>query len=160
LIAAGISALLPSPIRGAERLIWHDGFSGSSLDLTKWTYEVGNLNVNNELEYYTPANAKIERVGPSSHLVLTATNGSPEPKYNYSSARIMTKNLLSVKYGRVEARIKLPEVMGMWPAFWMLGENINTVGWPQCGEIDIMEQVNNDPTTHATAHWWDGTQHV
>jgi beta-glucanase (GH16 family) len=82
---------------------------------------------------------------------------------DYSSARITTQNKFDVQYGRIEARIKLPYGQGLWPAFWMLGANFSDVGWPYCGEIDIMEMVggeNKDNTCHATMHWWDDTQNL
>ncbi|HEY3290525.1 MAG TPA: glycoside hydrolase family 16 protein, partial [Anaerolineae bacterium] len=70
----------------------------------------------------------------------------------YTSARIQTKRKFSTAYGRIEARIKIPSGKGIWPAFWMLGEDIDTVNWPACGEIDIMEHVNNEATVYATVH--------
>jgi beta-glucanase (GH16 family) len=72
---------------------------------------------------------------------------------NYTSARLQTKGLFSQQYGRFEARIKIPKGQGMWPAFWMLGNNIDTAGWPACGEIDIMENIGKEPSiVHATLH--------
>src|SRR5690606_7300358 len=71
------------------------------------------------------------------------------------SAKLKTQGKRSFKYGRIEARISAPSSMGMWPAFWMLGSNINSVGWPACGEIDILEHVNTDSSIHGTIHWLD-----
>lgn len=112
-----------------------------------WGYNIGtgtNGWGNNELEYYTdrPENVVVE----NGMLKITAINelymGS-----SYTSARILTKGKFEQKYGRIEARIKLPWGKGLWPAFWMLGANSDSVTWPQCGEIDIMEYLGNNPTT-------------
>ena len=111
-----------------------------------WSYNIGTGNNgwgNNELQYYKdrPENIVIE----DGMLKITARRelylGS-----SYTSARILTKGKFEQKYGRIEARIKLPWGKGLWPAFWMLGANIDEVGWPQCGEIDIMEYLGNQPT--------------
>lgn len=127
---------------------WSDEFDGSSLDTTKWAIENRNPSVNNEKEYYLPDNISIN----NGNLVLTAKkevfSGQP-----YTSGKITTFNKFTQLYGRIEARIKLPVGQGMWPAFWMLGANISTVNWPQCGEIDIMEHVNADNTIYGTMHW-------
>jgi len=74
---------------------------------------------------------------------------------NYTSASLVTDGKKSWTYGKLEARIKLPKGQGMWPAFWLLGQNIHTVGWPKCGEIDIMEHINNEDLLHGTLHWFD-----
>jgi beta-glucanase (GH16 family) len=111
-----------------------------------WSFDIGTGNNgwgNNELQYYTdrPENIVIE----DGMLKITARRelflGS-----SYTSARILTKGKFEQKYGRIEARIKLPWGKGLWPAFWMLGANIDQVSWPQCGEIDIMEYLGNQPT--------------
>ncbi|HEX3385773.1 MAG TPA: glycoside hydrolase family 16 protein, partial [Mucilaginibacter sp.] len=129
-------------------LVWSDEFDGPDIDTSKWNFETGNLSVNNEKEYYQKANASIQ----DGNLVITAksepTNGQP-----YTSARMNTMNKFSQTYGRIEARIKVPMGLGMWPAFWMLGTNITTVSWPKCGELDIMEHINNTPTIYGTMHW-------
>lgn len=111
-----------------------------------WGYDIGTGNNgwgNNELQYYTKRteNVNIE----NGYLLITAQKES----YNgssYTSARLTTKRLFEQKYGRFEARIKLPYGQGMWPAFWLLGANIDEVGWPNCGEIDIMEYRGQEPT--------------
>ncbi len=135
-------------------LVWSDEFNGnagSSVDTSKWTYDLGtgtNGWGNNELQSYTdkPENIALDGEG---NLVITALKKSG----NYTSARIKTEGLFSQKYGRFEARIKTPGGQGIWPAFWMLGENINTVEWPQCGEIDIMEQKGQYPfVTYGSLH--------
>jgi len=144
-----------APRAASYQLIWSDEFNGSSVDQTKWNIDVGNPGVNNEEEYYQSANA----TETGGNLVITArqqsVGGQP-----YTSAKLNTSGKFSVQYGRIEARIKLPMVTGTWPAFWMLGNNINTVGWPNCGEIDIMEHVNTTNTILGTMHWNGGNGHV
>lgn len=129
-------------------LIWSDEFDGTGVDGSKWNIDNGNPNVNNEKEYYQAANAAVT----GGNLVITAKKQSMGGQ-PYTSAKLNTSGKFSVKYGRIEARIKLPMVQGTWPAFWMLGTNIGSVGWPQCGEIDIMEHVNTSNTILGTMHW-------
>src|ERR1700681_177937 len=140
-------------------LVWSDEFkgkNGSLPDVKKWTYDIGgNGWGNHELDYYTnrAENARIEH----GKLVITAraeTFTGPDGKiFSYTSARLKTQGLFSQAYGRFEARIKLPAGQGIWPAFWMLGDNIATDGWPKCGEIDIMENIGKEPgTNHASLH--------
>jgi beta-glucanase (GH16 family) len=132
------------------QLIWSDEFNGTSVDGSKWNIDVGNPGVNNEKEYYQAAN--IAETG--GNLVITAKNqnvgGQP-----YTSGKMETSGKFSCQYGRIEASIKVPEFTGSWPAFWMLGTNIGSVGWPQCGEIDILEQINTSNTIYGTIHWYD-----
>lgn len=138
----------------AWSLIWSDEFNTSFIDTTNWNFEQGNWGWgNNELEYYTnrPVNATIN----NGNLIIIAKQESYGGS-NYTSARMNTKGLHSWTYGKIEARIKLPIGQGLWPAFWMLGRNIDTVNWPQCGEIDIMEHINNDSLIHGTMHWNNG----
>jgi len=136
-------------------LVWSDEFDGPDIDTTKWNFELGSLGVNNEKEYYKKENASIQ----DGNLVITAkaenVNGFP-----YTSARMNTMNKFQQDYGRIEAKIKVPMGFGMWPAFWMLGANINTVSWPNCGELDIMEHINNTPTIYGTMHWNSGGGHA
>ena len=137
------------------RLTWSDDFSGTDgtrPDQSKWTYEQGvsgNGWGNNELESYTDLRSNSEIIG--GHLVITAKKekfvGADGVEREYTSARLKTQRKFSQSYGRFEARIKIPKGEGMWPAFWLLGENINTVDWPQCGEIDIMENIGKEPGT-------------
>ncbi len=134
-------------------LVWQDEFTnGISAD---WVFEIGNGNSgwgNNELQYYKRENATVE----NGNLVITAKRESVGG-FNYTSTRMKTQGRKSWKYGKVEARIAMPSFMGSWPAFWMLGDNISSVGWPSCGEIDIMEHVNIEAQTHGTIHWQDHT---
>jgi len=137
------------------KLIWSDEFDSTSLDPSIWSFETGNNGGwgNNELEYYTnrTQNCNVQ----NGMLNFTAVKESYSG-YNYTSARILTQNKFSVKYGKIEARIKLPYGQGIWPAFWMLGDDINQVSWPGCGEIDIMELIGGqgrDNTVYGSAHW-------
>lgn len=132
------------------QLIWSDEFNGTSVDQSKWNFETGNPGVNNEDEYYQAANATVS----NGNLVITAKHESVGGS-QYTSARLNTSGKFSATYGRIEASIKLPQFQGSWPAFWMLGTDIGSVGWPQCGEIDIMEQVNTSNTIYGTIHWYD-----
>jgi beta-glucanase (GH16 family) len=146
----------PSP---TYQVVWSDEFSGSdgsAPDSTKWAIQTGgNGWGNNELEYYTarPANVRVS----GGNLVITALKedyiGPDQVSRHYTSARLQTKGLFSQQYGRFEAGIKIPKGQGMWPAFWMLGNNIDTAGWPACGEIDIMENIGKEPSlVHGTLH--------
>lgn len=135
-------------------LVWSDEFSGSALDENVWNYETGNGSGgwgNNELEYYT--NSTKNSFVSNGNLIIEArkeTIGS----FNYSSARLTTQNKKTFKYGRVDIRAKLPKTKGIWPALWMLGSNINTVGWPASGEIDIMELLGQEPAkVYGTLHY-------
>jgi beta-glucanase (GH16 family) len=138
-------------------LVWNDEFDGNSLS-SDWTYDIGNGNWgwgNNELEYYRTDNATVE----NGLLTITAKQESFGGQ-NYTSSRIKTQGLKSFKYGRIDIRAKMPFGQGIWPALWMLGDNISTVSWPACGEIDIMEMVGGtatDKTVHGTAHWADAS---
>ena len=137
----------------AWKLVWSDEFNGAkgaTPDPSKWTYDIGGHGWGNqELEYYTDRNAAMDGEGL---LVMEARKENYKGK-KYTSARLKTQGLANWTYGKVEARIKVPTGKGIWPAFWMLGENISTVGWPTCGEIDIMEHVGHETdTTHGTIH--------
>ena len=140
-------------------LTWSDEFDGqdgSAVDPTKWVHDVGGSGWGNqELEYYT--NGTQNAVVMGGNLVITATTAGAS-SYNcsypssgpcqYTSARLLTQNKFSQQYGRIEARIQIPKGQGLWPAFWMLGADINTSGWPTCGEIDIMENIGKEPSTN------------
>ena len=146
----------PSP---TYQLVWSDEFSGadgSAPDAGKWAIQKGgNGWGNNELEYYTARPQNVQVSG--GNLVITPLKedytGPDQVSRHYTSARLQTKGLFSQQYGRFEARIKIPKGQGMWPAFWMLGNNIDTAGWPACGEIDIMENIGKEPAVvHGTLH--------
>ncbi len=133
------------------QLIWSDEFSGDALNTSNWSYQFGNGGWgNNEWQYYTNAAENIEV--SEGQLKITARHEGTGPT-EYTSARIITKGLFDFEYGKVEARMKLPLGQGLWPAFWMLGANIDEVSWPECGEIDIMEHVNDEYVTHGAVHW-------
>jgi beta-glucanase (GH16 family) len=127
----------------APALVWSDEFNADGLpNPAKWGYDLGAGGWgNNEAQYYTSRgdNAVVINGVLKINLKKEAYSGS-----NYTSARLLTKDKFSFKYGKVEARAKLPAGGGTWPAIWMLGSNIGTVGWPACGEIDIMEHLGND----------------
>jgi len=150
LLSAG-PLLAQSP---AWTLVWSDEFNqpdGSSPDSTKWTYDTGGGSWgNSELEYYTSRTNNARIAGGCLVIEANQENYSGS---NYTSARLKTQGKWSWTYGRMEARIKLPRGQGMWPAFWTLGTNIASIGWPKCGEIDIMENIGREPTNdYGTIH--------
>lgn len=130
-------------------LVWSDEFDGTELDSTKWVYEVnGNGGGNNELQYYTSDNVVVE----DGFLKIIAEKEDYNGK-EYTSSRITTQYKGEFKYGIFEARIKMPPGRGTWAAFWMMPVNSVYGGWPNSGEIDIVELVGYDPTkVHATIH--------
>ena len=154
----------PAPTESATpakkwTLIWSDEFNGpdgSSPDPAKWKYDLGGKGWgNNELEAYTDRLDNVQQKG--GNLVITARKegftGTDGIARNYTSARIRTAGLFDHAYGRFEARIKIPYGQGIWPAFWLLGNDIGTAGWPNCGEIDIMENIGKEPAiVHGTIH--------
>ena len=153
-----LAAFINTHIYAAYELVWEDTFS--SVNTTAWSYETGAGGWGNgESQYYTSRTDNVK--AENSNLVITAKKESYGGA-NYTSGRIKTLGKVSCKYGRIEARIKCPwGATGVWPAFWMMGENITSYGWPDCGEMDIMEQMcTSDPntwnTTLSTMHW-DGT---
>jgi beta-glucanase (GH16 family) len=141
-------------------LTWADEFNGpdgSAPDPAKWTIiTAGHGFGNNELQYYTarPENLHIE----NGMLVMTARKesftGVEGVTRAYTSARLQTKGDFEQKYGRMEARIKIPDGgRGIWPAFWMMGSDFDSIGWPRCGEVDIMENIGSEPgSVHGTLH--------
>lgn len=136
---------------GQYTLNWSDEFNGTQIDPTKWVHEIGGHGWgNNELQYYTSSSANSFLGGGYLHIkaIKEQLNGNA-----YTSARLITKGLYSLKYGKIEAKIKLPMGIGSWPAFWMLGDNISSVSWPACGEIDIMEHIGNEGVIHGTIHY-------
>jgi beta-glucanase (GH16 family) len=142
-------------------LTWSDEFNkpaGSGVDTSKWNFDIGGGGWgNNERQYYT--NSTSNAVHDGNNLVITARKENPA-NYNchygrceYTSARLLTSGKFTQRYGRFESRMKLPRGQGIWPAFWMLGDNMGSVGWPQAGEIDIMEFVGKEPNTvYGTVH--------
>ncbi len=151
------------------QLVWadeFDGAAGTGPDPAKWTFDLGSGPGNHELETYTSARANVEQ--RDGRLVVTAikvgkTGEEKEDKKKaagaaeaaetvYTSGRIKTQGLFAQRYGRFEARMRLPLGKGIWPAFWLLGGDIATVGWPQCGEIDVMENIGEPGVSHSTLH--------
>jgi beta-glucanase (GH16 family) len=130
-------------------LVWADEFNSSIGP--DWVFETGTGSGgwgNNELQYYRSQNASVN----NGHLVITARRES-FGGMQYTSARMKTQGRKSWKYGKIEARIQMPSFQGVWPAFWMLGDNIEAAGWPTCGEIDVMENVGREPNVvHGTLH--------
>lgn len=155
--AAVLKAQSP-PNPAGWTLTWRDEFNGpngSSPDPKKWKFDIGGGGYgNHELESYTnrPVNAHQQ----DGHLIITAlkeTHTGPDGiTQPYTSARIVTKGLFSEPYGRFEARMKLPTGKGIWPAFWLLGSNIESSPWPECGEIDIMENIGDPTQIYSTLH--------
>jgi beta-glucanase (GH16 family) len=149
LLSAAALLLLGRPAAQAQtyQQVWADEFNGSIS--SNWVYETGGGGWgNNEKQYYQQANATVN----ATDLMITARKQSVGG-YPYTSARMKTQGIKQFTYGKMEARIKMPLGQGLWPAFWMLGSNIGSVGWPYCGEIDIMEQVNADSRCYGTVHW-------
>ena len=142
-----------------SQYLWHDEFDGD-IDSDKWTFEIGTGASgwgNNEWEYYTDRkeNAYVQ----DGILHIRATKEDYEGS-KYTSARMITKGKFSFTYGTVEARIALPVGKGIWPAFWLLGQNIDAVSWPACGEIDIIETVNSENIVYGTNHWANGSEYA
>ncbi|MEY2428918.1 MAG: hypothetical protein QOJ40_1803, partial [Verrucomicrobiota bacterium] len=142
---------------GAWQLVWSDEFSGASVDTTKWAFETGNNGGwgNLEREYYTGRTNNAYVSNGVLHIIARqeSTNGFP-----YTSARMKTQGLFSKKYGRIEYRARLPQGVGYWPALWLLGNNIPSVGWPACGEMDVMENNGNwSNQVQGTLHYSDAS---
>jgi hypothetical protein len=135
-------------------LVWQDEFDGATVNTANWTFEQGtgsNGWGNHELQYYKPENTIIQ----DGHLIITAKKESFSGS-EYTSSRLITKDKKVFQYGRIDVRAALPKGQGIWPAIWMLGNNIGSVNWPACGEIDIMEMIGGggkENTIHGTAHW-------
>ncbi|HEY3705216.1 MAG TPA: family 16 glycosylhydrolase [Terracidiphilus sp.] len=166
-----------SPTIASGTLVWSDEFSnagGTNLgpSASTWTYDTGtNCCGNNELETYCAwgsATAPCDNNNPTAYIAsdgflhIVARNPSAGV---YTSARLKSQGLFSFMYGRVEAKMKLPESQGMWPAFWLLGNNIATINWPACGELDVMEHIDgNNPPPYAGGtpygyDWFAGSVH-
>lgn len=140
-------------------LVWADEFNGSALNTNDWNYNVGDGCPNcgwgnNELQFYTAG----ENVYMSNGKMIIEARKESRGGKNYTSSRLTTMGKKSFKFGRIDLRAKLPKGQGIWPAFWMLGDNFPTAGWPTCGEIDIMEFLGHDLTKiYSTIHFRAGT---
>lgn len=134
------------------KLIWSDEFDGDDVDENNWSFEIWDAGkVNNEWQKYVkdPNNYKVE----NGMLYITVTRTGDHQLGGYSSTRLSSKNKKEFKYGRIEFRAKMPGGTGTWPALWMLGANQDEVGWPKCGEIDIMEYVGyQENKSHNNVH--------
>ncbi len=159
--AIPVRQLSPSSQSAAAqwKLVWSDEFdgpAGSRPDPSKWNFEIGgNGWGNHELEYYTDRleNSRVEH----GNLVIEARRedyaGKDGVTRQFTSARLTTRGTFSQAYGRFTARIKLPHGQGMWPAFWLMGDTLSTIHWPDCGEIDIVENIGKEPASvHGSLH--------
>jgi beta-glucanase (GH16 family) len=152
---AAVDASLPG-----WTLDWSDEFNGADgtpADPSKWSHDVGGGGWGNqEREYYTDGTANAVQRGGNLEITIAKADGSQSCWYGkclYTSARLLTKGHYQTQYGRVAARMKIPKGQGVWPAFWMLGSNIDAVGWPACGEIDTMENIGKEPgVVHGSLH--------
>jgi len=151
----------PSPAPSADP-VWRDEFdgpAGASFDRTKWTADSGGHGFGNQERQFYTTRAENVALDGDGHLVITAraeTSSAYDCWYGrcgYTSTRLKTKGLFSQTFGRFEARIRVPRGQGLWPAFWMLGTDIDSIGWPRSGEIDIMEHIGREPTiAYGTLH--------
>ncbi|HLZ16877.1 MAG TPA: family 16 glycosylhydrolase, partial [Cyclobacteriaceae bacterium] len=134
-------------------LVWNDEFSGKSINQNYWSFENGNQDGwgNHELEYYT---SRMQNAFVSQGNLIIEARAETFSGSNFTSARMITKGKKSFRYGRIDIRAKLPQGKGIWPALWMLGENIDAAGWPACGEVDMMELLGQEPNKiYGTLHW-------
>jgi beta-glucanase (GH16 family) len=145
LLLALVALLAPLHAQTRWKLVWSDEFkgpAGSAPDPSKWVYDLGSDGWgNHELENYTDSREN-SRLDGKGHLVIAAVR---TPSGQYTSARLKTLGKYSTQYGKIQARIKLPYGQGIWPAFWMMGDDIESVQWPACGEVDIMENIGSKP---------------
>lgn len=141
----------PVGYRDGWTLVWQDEFDDPVINPDVWTHEIGGHGWGNaESQFYTDAadNSFIE----DGKLIIQVLEQNKQGK-RYTSARLITKGKMEFEYGRIEARIQIPAGQGIWPAFWMLGNDIDHTSWPQCGEIDIMENIGSEPSmVHGTIH--------
>jgi beta-glucanase (GH16 family) len=171
------SAADPASPPPGYKLVWSDEFDYQGLpDPAKWDYEEGYVR-NNEAQFYTRARQENARVENGVLVIEARKEHFKKPQSNanrgnkasskqsaeyaaYTAASLITLQRASWEYGRIEVRAKLPQGKGVWPAIWMLGDNITKIGWPACGEIDIMEFVGHTPNkVHATVHYRKDDQH-
>lgn len=149
-----LSLLAFSSLKGFSqewKLTWSDEFQYQGLpEQQKWDYEEGKVR-NNESQYYTRARSENARV--EDGMLVIEAKAEDYKGASHTSASVITRGKKAFLYGRIEVKAKLPTGVGMWPAIWMLGTNMTDIGWPACGEIDIMENVGFDPDTiHANIH--------
>ena len=145
----------PVTASGAKSvLLWSDEFNGSGLpDAAKWGYEVGFIR-NNEKQYYTLQRTQNIRQEGGNLVIESLKEDFQGAKYSSASINTLDKKAFEGDI-RVEVKAKLPHGKGIWPAIWMMGTNIKTVGWPKCSEFDVMEFVGHTPgKVYGTLHWW------
>jgi beta-glucanase (GH16 family) len=174
LLTSSVATQAFSPNIASGSLVWSDEFAnnvaGSSAygqpNPTTWTYDTGtDCCGNNELETYCAWGTSVNACNPSSPNAYAGTDGylhivAENPAGTvYTSARLKSQGLFSFQYGRIEAKMMLPESQGMWPAFWLLGNNITTISWPACGEADIMEHINGSNPENSGYDWIAGSVH-
>jgi beta-glucanase (GH16 family) len=160
-----------APDISSGTLVWSDEFNNTTKENLQpdphiWTYDTGtDCCGNNELETYCYWNSTVSGCNPASPNGYVGTDGylhivarQPSPGV-YTSARLKTQGLFSLQYGRIEVRAKLPEAQGLWPAAWLLGNNIATVSWPACGEQDVMEHINGTDPDNEGFDWVQGSVH-
>ena len=165
-----IQSFTPAIASGA--LVWSEDFNNATAsnalpNSAFWTYDTGtNCCGNNELETYCAAGASAAPCDPANPNAYADTAGilhivarKPTAAAVYTSARLKSQGLFSFQYGRIEARMKLPEGQGMWPAFWLLGDNITAISWPACGELDVMEHINGSNPQNEGFDWVAGSIH-
>lgn len=175
LLVATLIFVSHSPVEGWKwKLVWSDEFEELGLlNAQKWSYEEGFVR-NHEKQLYTAKRLKNARVEKGNLVIEAHLEQFANPSYEagsadwrlhqkhaaYTSASLQTKGLATWRYGRTEVRAKVPRGAGTWPAIWTLGANIDTVGWPRCGESDVMEFLGKEENfIHATAHFWNGSRH-
>jgi beta-glucanase (GH16 family) len=146
-----LTACASSPIKPAMKLVWSDEFDTPGLaNSSRWGYETGLVR-NNEAQYYTANRLENAQV-KNGNLVITAQKEAWQGS-QYTSSSLTTQGKFEFQYGRIEVRAKVPKGRGSWPAIWFLGANIDRVGWPKCGEIDLLENVGFDPNrVHFNVH--------
>jgi beta-glucanase (GH16 family) len=160
-VSAQVTVTSGTPRALAADVVFSDEFdapAGTPVDTSKWYFDTGDNPSNAERQYYTDSTRNAVHDG-NGNLVITARKENPADyrcwygRCEYTSARLTTAGKFRTTYGRFEARIKIPRGQGIWPAFWLLGDNFGQVGWPDCGEIDIMENIGREPSTvHGTIH--------
>jgi beta-glucanase (GH16 family) len=159
-VLCGVVLTMAIPAK-SQTLVWSDEFSGTALNTSKWTYDVGTGPNNDgwgnqELEYYRSGTNNAVLCGGYLNIIARKeTYGSGVYQRNYTSARIKTQGKFSRTYGDIRVRMQCPIQQGLWPCFWMLGNSISSAGWPACGEIDVAESRSKESNVYATAHWSD-----
>jgi beta-glucanase (GH16 family) len=169
--ASGVASKSFAPSIASGTLVWSEEFANSTSanaqpNAQVWTYDTGtNCCGNSELETYCAWGSTTPPCSTASPNAYVGTEGylhivAERPSSGvYSSARLKSAGLFSFQYGRIEARIRMPESQGMWPAFWLLGNNVATIGWPACGELDVMEHINGSNPENQGYDWVQGSVH-